>query len=491
METFRLTREVPVDDRYDVLVAGGGPAGTAAAICAARRGAKVLLVEATGCLGGMGTSGLVATFGPMGDGTRPLVGGFTRSLIENLHQRGMLGPDVTPDFWIKHYNRWIPFKPEGLKRILDELTVDAGVDVRFFTRVVDADAKANRVDGAIVSNVEGFRYIRAKAFIDATGDAVLADLCGAPCLVAGRDWSDVQPGTVCSLYAGVDWADPAYGTDFTGVDAIKLKAKKELLQKAIADGHFSQPDQHMPGMNKLGAASAQLNAGHIFGLDALDSESLTKGMMLARRLAVEYTEFFRKYVPGCENIEHLTTAAVMGVRDSRRIVGEFELTVEDYTARRQFPDQVAVYNRPPDVHPTNLTAGEFKRHVNEFEGAEKLGRGDCVGIPYGILVPRGWENLWVAGRCHSSDTKVHGSIRAQSAAYMMGEAVGTAAKQSIDTGEPACDLDTQRLVESLRAAGGYLPQATLSRTMTRASGGPVIRDSLGVVRRIKPEPVAS
>jgi hypothetical protein len=491
METYKLTREVPIDDRYDVLVAGGGPAGTAAAITAARRGAKVLLVEATGCLGGMGTSGLVATFGPMGDGTRPLVGGFTRTLIESMHQRGFLGPDVTPDFWAKHYNRWIPFKPEGLKRLLDELTVEAGVDVRFFTRVVDAEAKANRVEGAIVSNVEGFHYIRAKAFIDATGDAVLADLCGAACLVAGRDWSDVQPGTVCSLYAGVDWSDPAYGTDFTGVDAIKLKAKKEFLRKAIEDGHFSQPDLHMPGMNKLGMSSAQLNAGHIFGLNGLDAESLTKGMMLGRRLAVEYTDFFRKYVPGCENIEHVSTASVMGVRDSRRIVGEFELTVEDYSARRQFPDQVAVYNRPPDVHPTNLSINEFNRHIHEFEGTEKLGRGDCVGIPYGILVPRGWENLWVAGRCHSSDTKVHGSIRAQSAAYMMGEAVGTAAKQSLDTGEPACDLDTERLVESLRAWGSYLPQASLSRTMTRSGGEPIVRDRLGVVRRLKPEAVGS
>jgi hypothetical protein len=90
-----------------------------------------------------------------------------------------------------------------------------------------------------------------------------------------------------------------------------------------------------------------------------------------------------------------------------------------------------------------------------------------VGIPYSILVPRGSQNLWVAGRCHSSDTKVHGSIRAQSAAYMMGQAVGTAAAQSIASGEPACDLDTQVLVEKLRAHGAYLPQKTLARTMTR------------------------
>ena len=97
----------------------------------------------------------------------------------------------------------------------------------------------------------------------------------------------------------------------------------------------------------------------------------------------------------------------------------------------------------------------------------EVGEGDCLGVPYGILVPKGWSNLWVAGRCHSSDTKVHGSIRAQSAAYMMGQAAATAAVQSIRTGQPACDLDTEALVETLRAAGAYLPQQTLSKTMTR------------------------
>jgi hypothetical protein len=184
---------------------------------------------------------------------------------------------------------------------------------------------------------------------------------------------------------------------------------------------------------------------------------------------VEYTEFFRKYVPGCEEIELLTTAPVMGVRDTRRIVGEFELTIEDFKSARQFPDQVAVYNRPADVHSTNSSKEEFERFMKDMHGAGKLERGKCVGIPYSILVPKDWENLWVAGRCHSSETKVHGSIRAQSAAFMMGQAAATAAVQSIATGQPACDLDTLNLVETLRQRGSYLPQETLSRSMTRSA----------------------
>jgi hypothetical protein len=468
MNSYTFTRNIPVEDQYDILVAGGGPAGSAAAICAARLGAKVLLVEATGCLGGMSTSGLVNTFGPMGDGERTLVGGFTLELIETMHARGFLGPEVTPQYWVTHYNRWIPFNPESLKRLLDEYCVKAGVEIRYFTRVIEADADTagHKVNGAIISNIEGLRYIRARAFIDATGDAVLAAACGVACKVAGRDWP-FQPATVCSTFSGIDWNHPAYTTN-RGTDAVRDAVKQEYLPKANAEGHFTHPDHFIAGMKKVGHATGNLNGGHIYELDGLSVKSLSEGMIRGRKLAVEYTEFYRKYVPGCERIELAATSPVMGVRDTRRIIGEFELTYADYSAARQFPDQVAVYNRPADVHSTNASKEEYERFMKDMHGAGKLARGKCVGIPYSILVPKGSENLWVAGRCHSSDTKVHGSIRAQSAAFMMGQAAATAAVQSLATGEPACDLDTQALVETLRARGSYLPQERLSRTMTRS-----------------------
>lgn len=466
-QTYRLVRDIPVEESYDVLVAGGGPAGAAAAICAARLGAKVLLAEAAGCMGGMGTSSYVTTFGPMGDGERPLVGGFCREMVENMHQRGFLGPGVTPDFWNRHYNRWIPFHPEGLKRLLDEKAVEAGVDVRYFTRVIDAETDGNRITGAVICNVEGYTFIKAKTFIDCTGDAALSDLAGAECKVAGVDWPETAPATLCSLVGNVNWDDPAYGDDYSGIDAVKMQTRKELLPKAVENGHFSETFRFIPGMNKLGNRIGNINAGHVYGMDGLDSKSLSEGMMRGRVIAREFVEFYRDYVPGCENIELVSTAPVMGVRDTRRIVGEFTLTIEDYQARRQFPDQICVYNRPPDNHPTNSSREEYERFKRDFEGAGKLARGASVGLPYSILVPKGWENLWVAGRCHSSGHAVHGSIRAQSAAYMMGQAAATAAKQSMETGEPACDLDTRRLVESLRADGSYLPQKELSRSMTR------------------------
>ena len=294
---------------------------------------------------------------------------------------------------------------------------------------------------------------------------MLAAACGAECKVAGRDWP-FQPATVCSTFSGINWDDPAYHTN-RGTDAIREKVKEEYLPQANATGHFSHPDHFIAGMKKVGHMTGNLNAGHIYGLDGLNVKSLSEGMIHGRKVAVEYMEFYRKYVPGCERIELAATSPVMGVRDTRRIVGEFELTTEHYNAARQFPDQVAVYNRPADVHSTNSSKEEYERFMKDMYGAGKLPRGKSLGIPYSILVPRGWENLWIAGRCHSSDTKVHGSIRSQSAAFLMGQASATAAVQSMRTGQPACDLDTWELVESLRAAGSYLPQPTLSKTMTR------------------------
>ena len=458
MKTYELNRTIPVDKPYDLVVAGGGPAGTSAAIQAARLGAKVLLIEATGCLGGMGTSGLVTAFDPMANGERMLVGGLMREIVTTMHQRGFLAPHVTADFYSKRFHCWTPFKVEGYKLVLDELVTAAGVEVRFFTRLVDVDAdvRIRTVHGVISHNIEGLRYLRAKTFIDGTGDAVLAALCGAACREAGRDTPNIMPPTLCSLCGGIDWNKTGPAN------------QQERVERAIAEGHFSHQDRHLPGLFQVGFSIGMLNAGHVFHMDALRCRSLSDGMMHGRRLAQEYIAFYRKYVPGCENIEHVTTASLMGVRESRRIMGEYELNFDDYLARRQFHDQIAVFNKAVDIHVYDDSEAEYQRYYKEFNEAGRLKPGECYGIPYGILVPKGWVNLWVAGRCNSSDVRVHGSIRVQPAASMMGQAVGAAAVQSIATGQPACDLDTAKLVETLRAGGAYLPQPELRKTMTRA-----------------------
>ena len=442
MKNYALHREIPIDGDYDVAVAGGGPAGSAAAICAARLGARVLLVEATGCLGGMGTSGLVTAFDPMADGERGLVGGLMREIVETLYERGELGPQVTPEFWRERYHCWTPFRVEGLKQLLDDLAAEAGVEVRLFTTVIDADAGADAVNGIIVHNIEGLRYIRAKAYVDCTGDAVLADLCGVEC----RTNPEFMPGTLCSLHAGIDWA------------RLGEQNQQKLLEQAIADGHFTQPDRHLPGMSRVGKAIGYLNGGHLFGKDALTCRGRSEGMALGRRLVREYVDFYRKYADGCQDIELVTTAALMGVRETRRIVGEYELTFDDYIARRQFRDQIGVFNKFVDIHVRDCSDDEYERFQKEMSDTGRLGPGECFGLPYGIIVPSGWRNLWVAGRCNSSDIRVHGSIRVMPAAAMMGQAAGTAAVQSIRTHRPAFSIETKELVRTLRQQGAYLPQ---------------------------------
>ncbi len=325
--TFRMIRDIPVEDGFDLVVAGGGPAGAAAAVCAARLGAKVLLAEATGCLGGMGTSGLVTAFDPMANGEEMLVGGLMREIVTTMHERGFLAPHVTREFYSKWFHCWTPFNPEGYKLVLDDLVTAARVDVRFFTRVVDADADAGAraVRGVILHNIEGFRLVRAKCFVDATGDAVLTDLCGAPCREAGRDTPNIMPPTLCSIAAGIDWERAKKRPADNGP-----ANQQSLVEKALKEGHFSNNDRHVPGMFQTGRTLAMLNTGHVFKMNALKCHSLSDGVMRGRKIVQKFIAFYRKYVPGWENIELAATGSLVGVRESRRIVGEYEMTFDDY-----------------------------------------------------------------------------------------------------------------------------------------------------------------
>jgi len=170
--------------------------------------------------------------------------------------------------------------------------------------------------------------------------------------------------------------------------------------------------------------------------------------------------------PVC-NPTSVATASLVGIRESRRILRAYELNVNDYQARRQFPDQIAVYAMALDIHVYAATSEEYLRHRREMDSS-KYHVGEFYGIPYGVLVPKGWKNLWVAGRCVSTDVKMHGSTRTQPAAIGMGQAAGTAAVQSIRTERPAGEINTEVLVTTLRKAGAYLPQTRTSKTMTRA-----------------------
>ncbi|MDR2774012.1 MAG: FAD-dependent oxidoreductase [Tannerella sp.] len=457
---YSFKRDIPVDSEvYDLIIAGGGPAGIGAGIAAARLGAKALIIEAMGCLGGMGTSGLVTAFDPMANGEEMLVGGIMHEIVFKMYERGFLGPREKPEVFAKSYHHWTSFHAEGYKLLLDEMIVEAGIEVRFFTRVIaaDADPKKGRVNGIIQQNVEGLRYVRAKTFIDATGDAILSEFCGVKYREAGIDMPGAMPPTLCSYVANVN-----------GKHAGNGGQESPALFKAIADGHFTQPDKHVPGAFHVSETINYFNTGHVFGTNAMNCASLTQAMIKGRKIVQEFVSYYKKYVPGYENIELVATAALLGVRESRRIVGEYELCYADYEARRHFPDQIGIFNKAVDIHIYDTSEEEYQRYRDEYTRTSRLNPGEYFGIPYSILAPKGWTNLWVAGRCNSSDVKVHGSIRVQPAANMMGQAAGTAAVQSIRTGQPACDLNTEELVKTLRKAGANLPQKTLSSKMTRS-----------------------
>lgn len=445
-----MVRKIPVEEGYDLVVAGGGPAGCAAAICAARLGIKVLLVEATGTLGGMGTSGQVCAFNPMADGEKMLVGGFGREIVETLYERNFLSPGIDPSSWRENNHSWTSFQMEGLKLILDELAEESGVEVRFFTKVIDAEVDNGTVKGAVINNIEGYSYIKAPAFIDATGDAVLSALCGAAYREAGKNTPNIMPSTLTALFTGVDWEEPSLQSQ--SPECV------ELIEKEYQEGNFDQCDRHLVGLWRNGRETGYLNGGHLFGLQSANIKSLTSGMMKGRRLIQQYSTFLKKHSANCKNLELVSTASLMGVRESRRIVGEYELTLEDYLARRQFPDQIGVFSNFIDIHPYDCSKEEYERFLKEKTNSRNLGEKECFGLPYGILVPKGWKNLWVAGRCVSSDVMVQGSIRVMPACFIMGQAAGTAAVQAIHTNCEAAKIDRMLLLKTLGDNGAYLPQ---------------------------------
>ena len=352
----------------------------------------------------------------------------------------------------------MPFNPEGLKIIYEEFAQAAGVDIRYFTRVIDVQldpANDHRIDGVIISNVDGYSYIKAKAFVDCTGDAILAGLCGAKCREAYKDTPKGLAASLDSLWAGCDWE----------IAGQRVDEFKDLLDKAVGEGRFTQSDRlfrgtvkgSAVGIARLGKTTALLNAGHIYNMNALRNKDVTEAMIFGRRQLLEYWDFMRKDLPGMSGIDMIATGSLLGVRESRRIVGEYEITQEDFFEKRHFPDQIGAYNRMMDIHPYDDSPEELEKFRRNME-RNQLGVGNYLGIPYGILVPKGWHNLWVAGRCVSTDPQVLGTLRAQPCCAIMGQAAGTAAVQAVRTGALAYRLDTDLLRDTLRNNGAYIPE---------------------------------
>lgn len=437
MENIIFNQSIPVRHQVDVLVAGGGPAGCAAAWAAARMGKKVLLLEGHSCLGGLGTAGMVPAFMHISDGYHLLCAGFASELLTRLYHGAV-------DLQTGKTGVGLSIHAEDLKRIYDELLTEAGVEFYFHSQLIGVTMSGRKIDTAVFAAKSGLLAVRAKQFVDCTGDGDLSVMAGAP-FDMGDEEGHMMAGSLCSLWAGIDWK------------RVQRKDDHEIA-RAIEDGVFTIPDYSLPGMWKISDSVGGGNIGHVFGLDPTDEHSLTKGLIRGRQYVPEYEKYYKNYLTGFENMELIATASLLGIRESRRIRCIQTLTYQAFQTLAVFENEIGRYNYSVDIHPSNPSLEEHKKTSGDFQ-SRHLSKGQSYGIPYGALVPQNTENLLVAGRCMGTDKLMEGSIRVMPGCYITGQAAGAAAALCVVQGEIPSQLNVKTLQQALLKLGAYLPNA--------------------------------
>ena len=427
-------KTIPVRLDTDVLVAGGGPAGIAAAVAAARNGAKVFLVEGLSCLGGSGTSGMVSQLVGLTDGEHFMAGGIGAEMHQRLREMG--------GFRAYPYSGDI-LRTEIFKRFCDAYLLENGVSFLLVTRLIDVVREDGRVTAAILHGKSGIFAVTARQFIDCTGDGDLSVMAGAA-FELGDENGNMQPGTLCSQWTGVDWSQ------------ADRRFQDEAMERAIADGFFTVPDHHFPGGYQNGETTMTLNAGHAHGLDGTDERSLTDAYITQRRRVVEYGEFYRKYLDGFSRIDLTATAPLMGVRESRRILGEYQMTERDFLERAVFADEIGRFAYAVDRHRNATDPEEYRRFEQQFQDL-RYGPGESYGIPLRALLVKGLENVTVAGRCISADCSMQASVRVMPGCFITGQAAGTAAALAVRKGVQLRHVPVREIQAALKDMGAYLP----------------------------------
>ena len=427
-----------VNSDYEVIIAGGGPSGCAAAAAAARKGAKTLLIEATYTLGGMGTSGLVTCFAPFGDGEKQIYCGIAKEVSRKSNRAAWRTEEDALG--------WVTSSPEDLKRIYDALVTESGADILFGSQICDATAADGRVTHITVANKSGLTQYTANLFVDCTGDGDLAAWAGASFALGAQDGT-LQPATLCFVLTNIN--QQAYDKLTMNGGCPESPIHKIL---ALGDKYPLITDEHLC-VDELWPGTVSFNAGHLWESDGTDIMQVSRSVVRGRELARQFRDALAEVEPEAfADAYLLATAPVLGVRESRRIAGEYTLTLQDYLERKTFPDEIARNCYYIDVH----SAVRRSENENAAQAAEHhYEKGESHGIPFRCLIPKGFDNLLVAGRAISCDRIVMGSTRVMPNCLTTGQAAGTAAVLALRSGGSVHGVDVAQLRQILREDGAY------------------------------------
>ena len=423
-------RELPVLDHADVLVLGGGPGGIAAAISAARNGARTILVERFGCLGGTWTSGALGVIMPF-----PYVKGLFDEFTHRIAQECGWRP------WSVEYGAGAQIDTEVAKRVLDSMITEAGVIPYFFAQAAAVFREGSQVRGVVIESKEGRQVITAKYFIDATGDGDVSAMAGVPFEQGRSSDGACQP---MSLIFKLDGADRDRAHAHSAEDPEFVRAWRHA--KELGEVTVPREDVLMFSTPKYGQFI--INTSRIIGKDATKIRDVTEAMIEGRKQAAEITAFFKKHIRGFEDAMLTETAAHVGVRESRRIRCDYRVTADDVVKVVEFEDCIARGNWYIDIHsPT----GEGTERVHPPEGKS-------YGVPFRSIRAQGVDNLLVASRCLDCTHEAHAAIRVTPQIVAIGQGAGTAAALCVKQGlESTRELDSGLLRNTLREQGAYLP----------------------------------
>lgn len=416
----------------DVLVVGSGSAGATAAIAAARQGASVALVERYGFMGGTSTQVLDTFYGfyTPGEPPRKVVGGIPDRVVEALmsHKAALIRPNTYGA------GNGITYDPEILKIVWEQLARQAGVKLLYHTLVCDVEKDGNRVTGVLAVNKGGPVRLEAKIIIDASGDADVAAAAGVP--FEGFKDGPIQSLTTTFRMINVDTARATQ---------VKKDQLHKLMAEAIATEAFDLPRKegsiHITPFEGVMAT----NMTRVANIDPLDPVALTDAEYAGRQQALEYARFLNSCVPGYEKAVLSDLSTQIGVRESRRVQGDYRLTKADVLAARSFDDAIAQCGAPIEDH-----------HSGGDTHWEYLPEGETYGIPYRCLLPQQIEGLLVAGRCLSAAHDAHASVRSMGQCMAMGQAAGAAAAMASAKNKTPRALEIDALRQSLRDIGAVV-----------------------------------